>query len=358
MVAFRGKIAQEHVLRNVAARAFSGLFIDSTLNSILENWIYHNSSRVLQIAGSHFARRFQIVALHKVSLDDHPFFKPILPSVFEKQLIFLKRFYSVLPLHELVARSTMRDLPPRAVAITFDDGYRDNYEYAFPLLKKHDVSATIFLTTGAIGSNYVLWHDRIFDAFRFTQKSHVTLSAFQNSELQLHSEQTKRSALAAILARAKRSAPAERDRLIEELESKLAPDIPAGFRTPMLSWEQVREMKGRGIDFGSHSVTHPIVSRIDRSQLWLELSASKLEIEKQIQSSVTLFAYPNGQRSDFNNEAKAMLKELGYQAALTTIRGFNTCFVDPFELRRGQPWQSEIESFRMNFFLQRHGLAR
>jgi peptidoglycan/xylan/chitin deacetylase (PgdA/CDA1 family) len=343
-----------YLLKKCAARAFAGLHVDSVLNSILENCVYRNS---LEFAGLRFARRFQIIVLHKVSTDHHPFFKPLPPDDFENQLVFLKRFYCVLPLTELVDRSAKRDLPLRSVAITFDDGYRDNYEYAFPLLKKHKIRATIFLTTRAIGNNLVLWHDRIFDALRFTQKSHVKLSALQNCELQLHTEKAKVNALAAILSCAKRSMPEERLHLIEELESELAPNIAKELRTPMLSWDQVREMHGMGIDFGSHTVTHAIVSKLDERQLRIELAESKLEIENQIREPINLFAYPNGSQADFNDEAKAMLKGLGYRAAVTTMRGFNTCFQDPLELKRGQPWQHDMEQFRMSFFLQRHGFV-
>src|SRR5689334_9989952 len=123
-------------------------------------------SRCFEKASS---ERFQLVGYHKVSPDPHPFFEPVQPDVFERQMQFFKDCYNVMELQELVRRSQRGSLPERAMAITFDDGYRDNYDYAFPILKKLGLPATIFVATSAIENAKILWHDRIFDAFRFAR---------------------------------------------------------------------------------------------------------------------------------------------------------------------------------------------
>src|SRR5688572_10344539 len=119
------------------ARIAAHLDADNAANMIIENF-YSNASNVVP----RLARRFQVLVYHKVSLDPHPFFKPVRPDVFEQQMQFLQRCYRVLPLMELVERSRNADLPDRAVAITFDDGYRVNYDHAFPILKKYRLPAT------------------------------------------------------------------------------------------------------------------------------------------------------------------------------------------------------------------------
>src|SRR5215468_412589 len=101
------------------AKVSASLNLDCATNSVVER----------------FSRRFQILGYHKVSPDAHPFFAPIHPEVFERQMRFLKSCYKVVGLHELVNRAARGDVPERAVAITFDDGYRDNYDFAFPILK-------------------------------------------------------------------------------------------------------------------------------------------------------------------------------------------------------------------------------
>src|SRR5438105_1312928 len=126
------------MLRSVAKIAVH-FDLDNLANRFVEAF-YSNARN-----GRHrFARRFQVLEYHKVSTDPHPFFAPVHPAIFEEQMQFLSRCYRVMPLLELVERNRRGEVPERAVAITFDDGYRDNYDYAFPILKKFGLPATIF----------------------------------------------------------------------------------------------------------------------------------------------------------------------------------------------------------------------
>src|SRR5215471_14717547 len=119
---------------NSLAKAAVTLNVDRMANRVVER-LYSNRRH----AAPHWARRFQILGYHKISTDPHPFFEPIHPQVFDQQMRFLKTCYNVLSLSELVERSRRGDVPERAVAITFDDGYRDNYDCAFPILKKYNL---------------------------------------------------------------------------------------------------------------------------------------------------------------------------------------------------------------------------
>jgi peptidoglycan/xylan/chitin deacetylase (PgdA/CDA1 family) len=316
------------MLHSIAKVAVS-LNLDGATNSVVDR----------------FSRRFQILVYHKVSPDQHPFFAPVQPEVFEQQMHFLRRCYKVMRLGELVDRAAHGDVPEKAVAITFDDGYRDNYEYAFPILKKHNLPATIFVATGAVGSGTPIWHDRVFDAFRF-----ATVHDFATG-------QAREQSLQSTLVKAKRLHGDERRRFIDELENKLRPNAPAPGNQRMLNWDEIREMHRAGIEFGSHTVSHTILSCIPRSEMMRELRDSRNELSERIGSPVSTFAYPNGKSSDFNHEAKAVLRECGYSCAVTCCAGFNDASSDPFELKRGLPWQPEIDVFRFKFFLQRHGWA-
>jgi peptidoglycan/xylan/chitin deacetylase (PgdA/CDA1 family) len=117
-------------------------------------------------------------------------------------------------------------------------------------------------------------------------------------------------------------------------------------------------MSVSGICFGSHTVTHPILTRVTKAQLKAELEESKAEIENRLGVRVEEFAYPNGQLGDYNPEVKAAIRESGYASAVTTRFGFNVAGSDPHELRRGQPWYADGDIFRLNFLLQRHGLVQ
>src|SRR5262245_54886386 len=180
-----------HSIAKVAAT----LNVDTVTNTLVER-LYSNKRG----ASPHFSRRFQILGYHKVSPDQHPFFEPLHPDTFEQQMRFLKSCYTVLSLAELVSRSMRGDVPERAVAITFDDGYRDNYEYAFPILKKYQFPATIFVATGAIGTRELIWHDQIFDAFRFATVLRARLAHDEAPELVLDSAEARMHSLERTLA--------------------------------------------------------------------------------------------------------------------------------------------------------------
>jgi hypothetical protein len=113
----------------------------------------------------------------------------------------------------------------------------------------------------------------------------------------------------------------------------------------MLSWEEIKTMQEHKINFGSHTVTHPILSRISPDKIRRELTISKETIEKQLGVPVRTFAYPVGRGQDFNEEVKTLLQEAGYVCGLTTILGPNEPRQDPFELRRGTPWETYLPAF-------------
>jgi peptidoglycan/xylan/chitin deacetylase (PgdA/CDA1 family) len=351
MPANGGYFSLQLMLHSIAKVAAT-LNVDGLTNNLVER-LYTNKRSV----SPHLSKRFQILGYHKVSPDRHPFFEPLPPDIFEKQMEFLKSRYRVLGLRELVERTVRGEVPERAVAITFDDGYRDNYDYAFPILQKYKLPATIFLATDAIGTGKLIWHDRVFDAFQFATVDRARVEDPAVPELRLQTAESRQQSLEATLVRVKTLYGDHRTRFIDDIESKLRPALPNGASKRMLNWDQVREMHKAGIEFGSHTVTHTILAQIPTSEMIKELRASKEELSEQLGEPVSTFAYPNGKATDYNNEAKAAIRESGYSCAVTCCSGFNHAFSDVFELKRGLPWQREIDVFRFKFFLQRHGLA-
>lgn len=330
------------------ARIAVGLELDTLGNNVLES-LYGNTS----VIGK--SPRFQILIYHKVSPDPHPYYEPVAPEVFERQMSFIGRHYRVMDLLELVERSATGSVPPKAVAITFDDGYRDNYDYAFPILKKLGLPATIFVATGVTGTRNRLWHDRVFDAFRFTKAEHARLNYPHTRELILDSPQARKESLHSALTAVRSLWGQAQRRLVEDIEDALLPVLPS--EPPlMLDWDQIAEMHANGISIGSHSVSHPILSRLPDEELKRELSESKRELSERLGAPIEAFAYPNGKADDYSPSVKKILNDCGYRCAVTTVRGFNIPCSDPFELKRDLPWESEIELFRFKLFLKRHGL--
>jgi peptidoglycan/xylan/chitin deacetylase (PgdA/CDA1 family) len=115
----------------------------------------------------------------------------------------------------------------------------------------------------------------------------------------------------------------------------------------MLSWEDIRQMARNGITFGAHTVTHPALSRIDRTRLQDEIVGSKKTVEARLQLPVRHFAYPFGQPEDYSAESKQLVQETGFESAVTTIWGFNSPDQDRFELKRFCPWETDPAMFAL-----------
>jgi peptidoglycan/xylan/chitin deacetylase (PgdA/CDA1 family) len=243
------------------------------------------------------------------------------------------------------------DVPDNLIVITFDDGYRDNYTNAFPILKELSIPATIFLATDGIGSGGILWHDRVFSAFRKTNVNF--LEEFGSlSRHRLGTIGEKLFAQQEVLNFIRSQDDRERMHWIDLLVNKLEVADCSEARGLMLSWDEAYLMHKSGISFGSHTVTHPILSKLSCDQARQEIEGSKAIIEKSLATQVRSFAYPNGKTNDFSDSTKRLLKEAGYICALTTEFGTNEPNQDLFELRRATPWDHDIRTFgiRLNCY--------
>ena len=132
---------------------------------------------------------------------------------------------------------------------------------------------------------------------------------------------------------------------IGRLEERLAIEDKNESDGLMLDWHEIVTMAQGGVSFGSHTISHPILSKLPARRLRAEIEDSKIVIERKIHHPVTGLAYPVGRKQDFNNEVKAIVKDAGYQYAVTTVFGVNEADQDPYELRRGTPWEADTPSF-------------
>ena len=290
--------------------------------------------RVADGGGGPARGRFQILLYHRVNDERHPFFGGLPTTAFAAQMEALARWFRVLPLAEIVERAAKDDLPPRALAITFDDGYRDNYENAFPALRRLGLPATVFLTTDFIGTDRKLWHDRLAGTVTRTALRSATCSGL---ELDFASRIGRRDAFRALAARL-RSLPEEgKLRELEAIEALLEPPGVGGGDAPsriMLDWDEVRAMSREGIAFGAHTATHAILTRIPLPEARAEIERSRDAVRANVGCDTTLFAYPNGREGDFNPSIQTLVRDAGFKAAVTTVWGGNTARTDCFALRR------------------------
>jgi peptidoglycan/xylan/chitin deacetylase (PgdA/CDA1 family) len=292
------------------------------------------------------AGTLQILTYHRVNDERDPFFPAVPTAVFTGQMQHLAEHFTVCDLVEGVQAMARRELPPNAVAVTFDDGYRDNYVHAFPILRRLGVPATIFLATDAIGSGRPLWHDRVFAAFRQSRepvlRDYATLGSYRLTTM-AERLAAQRAVLEFLWGLGDDDRALWQGRLAERLtveEFACAPGL-------MLTWSDVHAMSQQGIAFGSHTATHPILATLPVARQVDEVVRSKQAIERHTGAAARSFAYPNGRPQDFGPETKDALRDAGYTCAVTTIFGVNGPGEDLFELRRGQPWEWHLPTFAM-----------
>jgi peptidoglycan/xylan/chitin deacetylase (PgdA/CDA1 family) len=286
----------------------------------------------------------RILYYHRVNNAHDPFFPAISTDLFEAEMRFVSKHYRVVSLAELVERLGGHDTEP-VLAITFDDGYRDNYQNAFPILQRYGVPATIFLTTGSMDTGEALWFERLALAVKKTSRTFIDLDLPATSRLWLRT-QAERLAANTHMFSALRSIPdSDRRALLKAVIKHLGVRDDAERDRQMLAWDDVRFMSAHHITFGGHTVSHPFLSRLSRDEFRWEVSECKRRVEEEVQRSAAYFAYPNGREEDFGLANKALVREAGYRAAVTTIWGVNTSSTDPFELRRGGPWEETAAAF-------------
>jgi peptidoglycan/xylan/chitin deacetylase (PgdA/CDA1 family) len=249
------------------------------------------------------------------------------------QVRHLARYYNVLTAGEAARRAREGTLPPRAVCITFDDGYEDNYCFAFPILQKYGLKATIFLATGPVETRVPLWHDRVFGVMALTRQTSAQVGG---SRLPTTTPQERGHSARTFMARVRRLGESERLAAVEDLCSQFAVSLEQIWdRTPMLTWAQTREMAGAGCEIGSHTVSHPILSLLPRERQAQEIADSVDMIEKRLGKRPDVFSYPNGREADFNKTTVTLLIKHGIRAAYTTLFGTNACDSDTYYLKRG-----------------------
>lgn len=258
---------------------------------------------------------------------------------FRWQIAHLKRHYEVLPLSEIVdRRSTGRPLPPRCAAITFDDGLRNNFEVAFPILRELNVPATMYLATGYIDTDALLWQDRLFAEIQSFDSMELDLSTHSLGRHQWNNAATRQQVFDTLLARLKQLPVEHKDHILADICRETE---NAGLKNPtrhdfqLMSWENASEMIDSGlIEIGPHTVNHELLSRLPDEHVHSEIVNSHSAILENLGTSSPTFAFPNGTKADYDQRVFAALKECGIPAAVTTVSGLNRPEQSILELKR------------------------
>ena len=251
---------------------------------------------------------------------------------FREHVRYLVDQYEIVTIAGLAERLSRRQpLERDLVAITFDDGYRGVHDFAWPVLRSSRIPATVFLTTGFL-DGHALWFDQVR---RFLRSAHEhpgsvpdglarQLGGVLSQWPPLRNVETHVNTL-------KYLEPKERDHLVKAMEQS---DIPLPARVNPLEWAHVRTMFRQGIEFGAHTVTHPILSLLPRPVQESEIRSSIHRVEDETGTRPRSFAFPNGSIRDFDLDTLSVLREQHIEAACTTIRGSNSWGSNLLQLKR------------------------
>ncbi len=277
--------------------------------------------------------RFVILSYHRVGLEGVPLYSKLPPRVFEAQMRHLSRNYRVLSLEKLLVELENPTSAEPGVAVTFDDGYADLFEHAFPALKKYQIPATIFAIAEGIETGMAPWYDRLFLGLEVYPKSTITIELDTPTELSLENSAARLAATKRVVDWLRKRPDSARLEYCAALAKRLP--VPENeLQKRMLSWEQLKVMQAHRISCGSHTVTHPVLSRLDREQRTRELRDSREILERHLGRPVLDFAFPFGQPDDCFDVAESELELCGYRSAVTTTPGVNRRGANRYALRR------------------------
>ena len=290
--------------------------------------------------------RLSILIFHRVLERPDPL-SPSEPDTgrFASVCGLLRKHFNVLPLDEAVQQLRDGTLPARAAAITFDDGYADNHDQALPVLLAYGLPATFFVATGFLDGGR-MWNDSIIEAVRLSGPAELALEHLPGVgawRLPVASVADKRAAIAALLPALKYLPQAERE-LACELVARAAQARPPS--NLMMRSDQVLALRRAGMQVGGHTVTHPILTRLDTDAARREIEDGKAQLEAILGERVTLIAYPNGKLGiDYAEEHRALVRVAGFEAAVATDWGAARHGSDPYQLPRFTPWDQSMGRF-------------
>lgn len=282
--------------------------------------------------------KLTVLLFHKVPRTANPLSpKEIDLAGFERVLATVSKLFCIIPLDDAVLALRAGNLPERAACITFDDGYADWLHGVVPVLEQYKAHATFFITSGQF-SGLPMWNERILHAMSHAPTTQVALALPQSGLPELPTGQlAERTHALAVLEQHLKYLPSEeRELQLQALENWAG---AAREAVPTMSLADLRAIHNKGFGVGSHTVTHPILSRCTPESALQEMVDSRVQLESIIGGKVTAFAYPNGvPQTDFGPEHIELVKRAGYTCALTTHWGAATGNTSVFQIPRFTPW--------------------
>jgi len=292
---------------------------------------------------SHLPARDSLLVLnyHRIGNSEDDLFDPGVFSAtadqFNDQIGYLKRRLSLVTLDEALAfiDGSIKENTRRCrVLITFDDGYLDNYEIAYPILRAQGAQGVFFLATSMVGSCQLPWWDHIAYLVKSARRRRFSLRYPAELAVDIDKNGLAKS-LNAILKLYKHPGNSDPARFIRELAEESKGKDPPGTLRRFLNWDEAREMSRGGMAIGSHTDSHTVLSQLDPEQQRQELAKSRAIIMDKLGIEAKVLAYPVGHKASFSDQTQRIAQELGYRGAFSHYGGVNIQGkTSPYDVKR------------------------
>lgn len=258
-------------------------------------------------------------------------------DAFDRQMRYVQKHYNVINFRILkdYIHGTKSINKPLLI-ITFDDGYANNHFNAFPILKKYGLTAVVYLVTDYVNTNKLFWFDELYYYFKCTKKDELDLRVYGGKKWYCSNKNTMNETVVSVSAFVNTLEEGKRNKVMNSIKEQLDVSTPKDIEDVRpLTWDEVREMNNYGIELGSHSATHPILSNINEDQLLREIILSKRTIEETIKKRVLSFSIPNGQEGDYTDREIVKIKKAGYSYSVNYIhKNNNLSRINDYDLYR------------------------
>jgi len=264
--------------------------------------------------------------------DDNPWATPV--GRFREQVQYIKKHFVPLTVSDLLRQiDSDGSYPKNSVVITIDDAYENFVHIALPVLQELNVPATVFVVAGLVEESSWIWTDKVIYLLRTRDSSSGRPGQPETED---------------VLAKLKSLPTKERnqqiDSMAQELRIPIPVETPARYR--LMSWDQCRAVQKTGlVQLGSHTLTHPIMSHLSDEESQQEIYRSKSLLQERLDTEITTFSYPNGQRHDFRQNQQSMIHEAGYECALAAHFGYIVESANRYALPRLNYGGSDLSIF-------------
>ena len=310
---------------------------------------------IASLASSMMRRaRHHTLIFHRVVRNTDPM-SPTEPTRawFRRLMKMLASSFEMISMQEALRRMQAGRLNGRTLSVTFDDGYADNYEIALPVLEEFKIPGTFFVASGFIDGGR-MWNDSIIETFRRLPAGRFELMDEEAHVFDLGDWASRRDAAGKTITAWKHLPPDQRQARVEGI-SRHVSNLPSDL---MLSKPQLRALAGSPMaTIGGHTRSHPILASLTDDQARREIEDGKHDLEDWLQQDLSLFAYPNGKAGrDFHAVHADIVRQVGFDAAVTTDWGTLKASADPYAIPRFTPWQRDLDRFSLDLLRCHYGL--